>query len=113
PVGRILVDGEAAHQDLQPRRIWATQGTCMVSDSRRLRAAIFERSGIAIDEHDPIMAVLIASAEQTEEIGARLLNRTSPVRIVVATAVAALLFTAIGASGGWYAAQRQFEGSRA
>ena len=27
-------------------------------DTRRLRAAIFERSGIAIDEHDPIMAVL-------------------------------------------------------
>src|SRR5205807_874999 len=68
---------------------------------------------IAIDEHDPIMAVLIASAEQTEEIGARLLNRTSPVRIVVATAVVALLFAAIGASGAWYAAQRQFEGSRA
>ena len=85
----------------------------MVSDTRRLRAAIFERSGIAIDEHDPIMAVLIASAEQTEEIGARLLNRTSPVRIVVATAVVALLFAAIGASGAWYAAQRQFEGSRA
>jgi len=34
----------------------------MVMDTRRLRAAIFERSGIAIDEHDPIMAVLAASA---------------------------------------------------
>jgi hypothetical protein len=71
------------------------------------------RSGIAIDEQDPIMAVLVASAEQTEEIGARLLNRTSPVRIVVATAVVALVFAAIGASAAWYAAQRQLEGSRA
>lgn len=85
----------------------------MVTDTRRLRATIFERSGIAIDEHDPIMAVLVASAEQTEEIGARLLNRTSPVRIVVATAVVALFFTAMGASGAWYAAQRHFDRTRA
>jgi hypothetical protein len=85
----------------------------MVTDTRRLRAAIFERSGIAIDEQDPIMAVLVASAEQTEEIGARLLNRTSPVRIVVATAIVALLFAAIGASGAWYAAQRHLEQVRA
>ena len=85
----------------------------MVTDTRRLRATIFERSGIAIDEQDPIMAVLVASAEQTEEIGARLLNRTSPVRIVVATAVVAVLFSAIGASGAWYAAQRHLERTRA
>ena len=65
-------------------------------DTRRLRAAIFERSGIAIDEHDPIMAVLAASAEQTEEIGARLLSRTSPVRVAVAVTVAAAIFAAAG-----------------
>ncbi len=85
----------------------------MVTDTNRLRAAIFERSGIAIDEHDPIMAVLAASAQQTEEIGARLLKRTAPVRVVVATAVAALVFAALGASGSYYVAQRRFEAERA
>jgi hypothetical protein len=73
----------------------------MVMDTRRLRAAIFERSGIAIDEHDPIMAVLAASAEQTEEIGARLLSRTSPVRVAVAVTVAAAIFAAAGTVSGW------------
>lgn len=84
----------------------------MVTDISRLRAAIFERTGIAVDEDDPIMAVLIASAQQTEEIGARLLNRANPVRIVGATAVVALLFTLMGASGAWYAAQRDLEWAR-
>src|SRR5258708_39899917 len=65
-------------------------------DTRRLRAAIFERSGIAIDEHDPIMAVVAACAQQTEEIGALLLGRTNPVRIVVAVTVAAAIFAAAG-----------------
>jgi hypothetical protein len=85
----------------------------MVTDTSRLRAAIFERSGIAIDEHDPIMAVLAASAQQTEEIGARLLKRTGPVRVVVATAVAALVFAALGASVSYYVAERRFEAERA
>jgi len=70
-------------------------------DTRRLRAAIFERSGIAIDEHDPIMAVVAACAQQTEEIGALLLRRANPVRTVVAVMVALLgvtLMTALAKS---------------
>jgi hypothetical protein len=82
-------------------------------DTRRLRAAIFERSGIAIDEHDPIMAVLAASAEQTEEIGARLLRRTSPVHVVVAVTVAAAIFAAAGTWAGWVLAKQRFEAERA
>lgn len=82
-------------------------------DTRRLRAAIFERSGIAIDEHDPIMAVLAASAEQTEEIGARLLSRTSPVRVAVAVTVAAAIFAAAGTVSGWLLAEQRFGAERA
>jgi len=85
----------------------------MVMDTRRLRAAIFERSGIAIDEHDPIMAVLAASAEQTEEIGARLLSRTSPVRVAVAVTVAAAIFAAAGTVTGWLLAEQRFGAERA
>jgi hypothetical protein len=81
----------------------------MVMDTGRLRAAIFERSGIAIDEHDPIMAVIAASAEQTEEIGARLLGRTSPVRV----AVAAAIFAAAGTVTGWVLAEQRFGAERA
>jgi hypothetical protein len=85
----------------------------MVMDTRRLRAAIFERSGIAVDEHDPIMAVLAASAEQTEEIGARLLRRASPVRAAVAVAVAAAVFAAAGTATGWVLAEQRFDAERA
>jgi len=85
----------------------------MVMDTRRLRADIFERSGIAVDEHDPIMAVLAVSAQQTEEIGARLLRRTSPVRIVVAVTIAALLFAASAACVAWIVARQHFEAERA
>ena len=74
----------------------------MVMDTRRLRASVFERTGIAIDEQDPIMAVLAVAAEQTEEIGARLLARTSPSRTAAVTAVAALSFAAVGAACGWH-----------
>jgi hypothetical protein len=84
----------------------------MVMDTRRLRAAIFERSGIAVDEHDPIMAVLAASAEQTEEIGARLLSRTSPVRVAVAVTVAAAIFAAAGTVIGWVLAEQRFDAKR-
>lgn len=83
-----------------------------MTDTRRLRAAIFERSGIAIDEHDPIMAVLAASAEQTEEIGARLLRRTSPVHVTAAVTVAAAIFAAAGTGVGWILAQQRFEAER-
>src|SRR5437773_11261057 len=82
-------------------------------DTRRLCAAIFERSGIAVDEHDPIVAVLAASAEQTEEIGERLLSRTSPVRIALAVTVAAAIFAAAGTGTGWVLAQQRFEAERA
>jgi len=82
-------------------------------DTRRLCAAIFERSGIAVDERDPIVAVLAASAEQTEEIGERLLSRTSPVRIALAVAVAAAIFAAAGTGMGWLLAQQRFEAQRA
>jgi hypothetical protein len=85
----------------------------MVMDTRELRAAIFERSGIAIDEHDPIVAVLVACAQQTEEIGNRLLARTSPVRMVAATAVAGLAFALAGAAAAWQMGQRQLEEARA
>ena len=84
----------------------------MVTDVSRLRAAIFEQTGIAVDEHDPIMAVLVASAQQTEEIGARLLKRTSPIRVIAATAVAGLVFAATGAAVAWNLAQRQLETQR-
>jgi hypothetical protein len=82
-------------------------------DTRRLCAAIFERSGIAVDEHDPIVAVLAASAEQTEEIGERLLRRTSPVRIALAVTVAAAIFAAAGTVFGWVFAEQRFGAERA
>ncbi len=82
-------------------------------DSSRLRAAIFERSGIAIDEHDPIMAVLAASAQQTEEIGTRVLSRTSPVRVAIAVTVAAAIFAAAGTVTGWVLAEQRFGAERA
>ena len=81
-------------------------------DTRRLRAAIFERSGIAIDEHDPIMAVVAASAEQTEEIGARLLSRASPTRIVAAVSIVAAFFALAGTCTGWFFAKQRFEAER-
>lgn len=82
-------------------------------DTRRLRAAIFERSGIAVDEHDPIMAVIAASTAQTEEIGARLLSRTSPVRVAAAVTVAAAIFAAAGTVTGWVLAEQRFDAERA
>lgn len=85
----------------------------MVTDLSRLRAAVFERSGVAIDENDPIMAVLAVSAEQTEEIGRRLLSKTSPVRVAVVTGAVALAFATIGAGVAWQASQRYFERERA
>ena len=76
---------------------------------KRLRAAIFDRTGIAIDEHDPIIAVLAISSEQTEEIGRRLLARTSPVRVAATMGAVALMFAAMGAGFGWEFSQRQFQ----
>jgi hypothetical protein len=80
----------------------------MVNETSRLRALIFDRTGIAVDEKDPIMAVLVACAQQSEEIGARLLARTSPVRVVAATAITAIVFASAGAWAAWDIAQRQF-----
>lgn len=85
----------------------------MVTETTRLRAAIFERTGIAIDEHDPIMAVLAVAAQQTEEIGGRLLARTSPVRVAVAMGVAAFVFAVAGGVVGWHVKQGQLDQARA
>lgn len=85
----------------------------MVTDVSRLRAAIFERSGIAVDEHDPIIAVLVASAQQSEEIGSRLLARANPVRVVAATAAAALVFALVGGLVGWRMGHGELERARA
>jgi hypothetical protein len=85
----------------------------MVKDMGRLRAAVFERSGIAIDEHDPLMAVLAVSAQQTEEIGSRLLARTGPLRIVAATAATALVFGLVGGIIGWRVGYGHLEEARA
>lgn len=82
-------------------------------EAARLRAIIFERSGIAIEDGDPIMAVLVASAQQTEEIGARLLRRVSPVRAVVAAAITGLVFAAVGSLVTWRVEQRLFAVERA
>jgi hypothetical protein len=76
----------------------------MVKDVERLRASIFERTGIAIDEHDPIMAVVAGCAYQTEEIGARLLKRTNPSRAVLASAVVSFAFAAVAAGATWHIA---------
>ena len=83
-----------------------------MSDTRELRAAFFKRTGIAIDEHDPIMAVLAISAQQTEEIGARLLARTSPARVAAATAAIALAFALTGGMVGWQAGQHSLDEAR-
>ena len=85
----------------------------MVMDMGELRAAIFERSGIAIDEHDPIMAVLAVSAEQTEEIGRRLLARVSPMRVIATTSVVAFVFAVGGAAIGWRLGQGNLEEAQA
>ena len=82
-------------------------------DTRRLRSAVFERTGIAIDEQDPIMAVLAVSAQQTEEIGRRLLGRVNPVRVVTATAAAALVFALVGGLAGWRMGHGELESARA
>lgn len=85
----------------------------MVTDISRLRAAIFERTGIAIDESDPIMAVLAMSAEQSEEIGRRLLGKISPVRVAVTTGAVALMFALVGAGLGWQLAYGRSQQERA
>ena len=85
----------------------------MVKDVSRLRAAIFERTGIAIDETDPIMAVLAVSADQTEEIGRRLLRKVNPVRVAVTTGAVALMFAVVGAGLGWQLAYGRSQQERA
>jgi hypothetical protein len=60
-----------------------------------------------------IMAVLAVSAQQTEEIGSRLLARANPVRVVAATAAAALVFALAGGLVGWRMGQGQLDQARA
>ncbi len=87
--------------------------TDAMTESKRLRAIIFEHSGIAVEDGDPIMAVLVASAHQTEEIGERLLRRMSPVRVVVAVAITGLVFATAGSLVTWHVEQRLFAVERA
>src|SRR5687768_3452485 len=77
----------------------------MVTDTSKLRAVIFERSGIAVDEKDPIMAVLVASAQQTEEIGTRLLRRSGTARAVLASALVAALAAMVSCWATWQLAE--------
>ena len=85
----------------------------MVTDTTRLRASVFERTGIAIDENDPIIAVLVATAQQTEEIGARLLRRANPVRVVIASVGVALLAAGFSSWATWELAKSHARAERA
>jgi len=85
----------------------------VVKDTTHLRAAVFEQTGIAIDEKDPIMAVLVASAEQTEEIGRRVLARASPARTIVVSAVAAAAAATVASWTTWQVAEGQARAERA
>jgi hypothetical protein len=85
----------------------------MVTDTARLRADVFEQTGIAIDEKDPIMAVLVASARQAEEIGHRVLTRVSPVRAMAVSAIAAAAAAMVASWTTWQIAQGQSRAERA
>jgi hypothetical protein len=82
-----------------------------VKDVERLRAAIFERTGIPVGADDPLMAVLVASSFQTEEVCRRLLKRASPVRAALVSATFGVVLGSIGAYSAWQiaAAQAQVE----
>lgn len=84
-----------------------------MKEVERLRALIFERTGIAVDEKDPMMAVLVASTQQAEEVGTRLLRRIAPVRVVLASSATALLFAAIASWTTWHVAQGEAATERA
>lgn len=73
----------------------------MVTDTARLRAAVFEQTGIAIDDKDPIVAVIAAFSHQSEEMTQRLLRRTSAVRAVLASAAVALVFSGVASWITW------------
>jgi hypothetical protein len=57
-------------------------------------------------------AVPVHDEEQTEDIGDRLLARTSPLRVVAATAAAALVFALAGATVAWHMGQVQLQEAR-
>lgn len=79
----------------------------------RLRATIFERTGIAIQPDDPIVAVLVASTFQAEQVGRQLLRRTSPARAVLLCAATGLVFGGAGAWAAWEVAANQARAERA
>jgi hypothetical protein len=85
----------------------------VVTGTAQLRAAVFEQTGIAIDEKDPIMAVLVASAKQTEEIGQRVLARARPARAIVVAAVAAAAAATVASYTTWRIAEAQSRAERA
>lgn len=79
----------------------------------RLRATIFERTGIAIEPDDPLVAVLVASTFQAEEVGQQMLRRTSAARAVLLSAAAGLVFAGAGAWASWEVAAREARAERA
>jgi len=84
-----------------------------VTETARLRALVFERTGMAIDEKDPIMAVLIACADQTEQISTRILRRSRPQRLIVTTAIVVVISSLATAAATWQVAQREARALRA
>lgn len=84
-----------------------------MNDVDRLRATIFERTGIAIDPEDPVVAVLVASTVQAEDVGRRLLRQSNPARAVLLSGIFALAAAAAGAWAAWQVADHQARLARA
>lgn len=85
----------------------------MVASVDRLRTKVLQQTGIAIDATDPLLAVLVASAEQTEEVGDRLLHRVSATRTIVASAATSLVMCAATAWMTWHVAESRARAERA
>src|SRR5215217_3427275 len=85
----------------------------MVNRIERLRSNILQQTGIAIDPSDPLVAVLVASADQAEEVGNRLLRRVSVTRAVLASAATSMMMCAVTAWGTWQVAESRARAERA
>ena len=84
-----------------------------MSPVERLRAKVLQQTGIAIDANDPLVAVLVASTEQAEEVGNRLLRRVSVTRAVLASAATSLLMSGGAAWATWQVADSRARAERA
>jgi hypothetical protein len=84
-----------------------------VNSVEHLRAKVLQQTGIAIDPSDPLVAVLVASAEQAEQVGNRLLRRVSVTRVVLASAATSLLLAGVAAWATWQIAESQARAERA